>query len=82
MMKTPALIFAALLSTAAFAQTPPDVPPTQAPAGDPGKMSFKRPPKAEKPATDAAPAAPMTKEEKRAARKEKRAEKVGAKPVD
>ncbi len=75
-----AMISAITLTSAAFAQTG-GLPPEQAPAGDPGKFQFKKPAKS----VDTAPKEPkksMTKEDRRAARNEKRIEKVGAKPLD
>jgi hypothetical protein len=83
MKRSIAIALLSLSSMTAFAQTP-DVPPTQAPAGNPGKFvkpTTKAPAAA---TTDAAtPAAkPMTKAEKAAARKAKRAAKVGDKPIN
>ena len=83
MKKLIAVAVASLFATAAFAQaqSTPGTPPTQAPAGDPGKLT--KPAKVEKAAKpDVAPAAPMTKAEKKAARKAKRDAKVGDKPVN
>jgi hypothetical protein len=87
------LLSIALLSvavTAAVAQTTPGLPPEQAPAGEPAK--FKKP--SDKSAAPAAPSTPttstaaptdkksMSPADRREARKEKREEKVGDKPLD
>jgi uncharacterized protein YdeI (BOF family) len=83
MKKLIAVAVAALFSTAVFAQaqTAPGQTPSQAPAGDPGKIT--KPAKMEKMAKpDAMEAKPITKAEKKAARKMKRSEKVGDKPVN
>lgn len=77
----PALLLA-FAASAAFAQTG-GVPPEQAPAGDPGKASFKKPVKAAStPTASTDTPAPTTKAERRAARKAKRAAKVGDKPLN
>ena len=83
MKKLIAIAVASLFATAAFAQaqTTPGAPPAQAPAGEPGKLTKPKLERAPKPEA-AAPAAPMTKAERKAARKAKREAKVGDKPVN
>lgn len=84
------IITAVLLSfaaTTAIAQTNA-TPPEVAPAGDPGKLSFKKPMSSTSSSSSTmAPnstmaAAPKTAAERRAARKAKRAAKVGDKPLN
>ncbi len=81
MKRTIAIALLSLSSMTAFAQTP-DVPPSQPAAGSPGKFTK---PAMKAPAattTDAVAPAKMTKAERSAARKAKRAAKVGDKPIN
>ena len=85
MKKLISLVVASMFATAAFAQNTPGQPPEQTPAGSPGKLTKPTLPHkadvAPTTTTDTA-AAPVTKSEKRAARKSKRAAKVGDKPIN
>ena len=83
----PALVFS-FVASVAIAQTTA-TPSEQAPAGDSGKLTPK---KGTKPYTDPSPSTattpsttaktPPATTERRAARRAKRAEKVGDKPID
>jgi hypothetical protein len=74
-----------LFAVTAAAQTG-GLPPEQAPAGNPGKLMLKKNAKPADATTpvpaDATTPKPVTPTDKRAARKAKRAEKVGPKPLD
>ncbi len=79
MKKFITLLALSLFTTVGIAQTNA-TPPEQAPAGNPGKLVTKKKPAVVAP--DADPATAATPTDKRAARKDKRAAKVGDKPIN
>ena len=80
MKKLVTLLSLSLFAATAIAQTNA-TPPSQPPAGNPGKLITKKKPATDTPvATDAA--TPATPVDRRAARKAKRDAKVGDKPIN